>query len=454
MDERAEKGLARSAERQIDVDRLFSCVTAGESCSVVGLSNMGKSALLRLTYARGLAEQANARFFYVDCNRMLTMTDQGFYELILRCMLDDLRRDLNAGPAANQIAASYQKVTAAANSFQVSLGFSEGMTTLIEGSDRSIVLLMDEFDQPLRALDGRVLLNLRALSDRYPGRLCYVVATNQPLREIRCDPDVDEFCELFEHHVVYLSPLSEGATRDYVLYLAQHNGVTFDEQDIEFVQKKAGGHPGLVEAICDVLGAVTGKPLRDSTQNWIIHRDVSERLRTDGAVQNECVKLWNELTPEEQEGLVSLMSPQGAPPTEILESLEHKQLVCRNGDGYRFFGEVFEDFVRRQRVVRRGTKRHIRLDVESGEIWVDGKLIPTLTQLEHRLIMLLYGRLGKLVDKYEVVESVWGEGYIDEVDDARIEKLISRLRQKIEPDPANPRYLITLRGRGYKMIDE
>jgi hypothetical protein len=42
------------------------------------------------------------------------------------------------------------------------------------------------------------------------------------------------------------------------------------------------------------------------------------------------------------------------------------------------------------------------------------------------------------VDKYQIVTHVWGESYIDEVDDARIEKLISRLRQKIEPDPLHP----------------
>jgi DNA-binding response OmpR family regulator len=51
-----------------------------------------------------------------------------------------------------------------------------------------------------------------------------------------------------------------------------------------------------------------------------------------------------------------------------------------------------------------------------------------------------------------VVQAVWGEDYIDEIDDARIEKLVSRLRQKIEADPANPKYLLTIRGRGYKLV--
>jgi DNA-binding response OmpR family regulator len=59
--------------------------------------------------------------------------------------------------------------------------------------------------------------------------------------------------------------------------------------------------------------------------------------------------------------------------------------------------------------------------------------------------------MDKICDKYQIVEAVWGEEYIDEVDDARIEKLVSRLRKKIEPDPNEPRYLLTVRGRGYKL---
>ena len=65
---------------------------------------------------------------------------------------------------------------------------------------------------------------------------------------------------------------------------------------------------------------------------------------------------------------------------------------------------------------------------------------------------MLYGRLNHLCDKSQIVEAVWGEEYIDQVDDARIDKLLSRLRAKVEPDPRNPRYIITVRGRGYKLV--
>ena len=92
------------------------------------------------------------------------------------------------------------------------------------------------------------------------------------------------------------------------------------------------------------------------------------------------------------------------------------------------------------------------MDVDAGIVWVDGKPIPELTSLEYRLLLLLYGNLDRICDKYRIVEAVWSEEFLDEVDDARVEKLVSRLRQKIEPDPNEPQYLLTVRGRGYKLI--
>ena len=136
-----------------------------------------------------------------------------------------------------------------------------------------------------------------------------------------------------------------------------------------------------------------------------------------------------------------------------MDAVIAQRLVIGQGPERRIFARAFAEFVQRQNTVRRPGATGIRVDSESGEVWVNGVQAPTLTNLEYRLLLLLYGRLGKIVTKYDVVEAVWGEDYIDEVDDARIEKLVSRLRQKLEPDAADPRYVITVRGRGYKLVE-
>jgi hypothetical protein len=337
-----------------------------------------------------------------------------------------------------------------------------------------VVFLMDEIDEPVGGIDGRVFLNLRALKDKHGACLSYITATNRRLTQVAADSDVSEFGELFAHHILYISPLSPQEIADFAARFAAAEDVTFSDEDLAFIRAWSGGHPGLLEGTCRVLGLLTGRPARDRSQDWIIHRRAAEILVQDLNIQAECRKIWSDLTPGEQEALLHIElhhAGDQADEQEVvpeMDSVVAKHLVAEshvvNGaepqtlggvaqdSERRIFARCFDEFVLRQRVARRPGQGGVRLDPDSGEVWVQGAQVPTLTNLEYRLLLLLYGRLGKICSKYDVVEAVWGEDYIDEVDDARIEKLISRLRGKLEPDPNNPHYLLTVRGRGYKLV--
>lgn len=453
----------QSHPRFAEAHYLLTCIGNLQCAAVVGISNMGKTSLLRLLREPAVQEAhlgAAARDYalvYVDCNRILEMTERGFYELTLRCLLDDLAA--GGGLAAENalgeaLRAAYERLLHPGSSFDVPLGFNQGLTALAEGFGRRLVLMFDEFDEPLAAMDRRVFLNLRALKDQYPRRLSYIIATNRRLARVRDDKEVGEFTELFAHHTWYLGPLHEADAREFIIRFAAQEGVTFDEADIRFILERSGGHLGLLDAVCRALGEVTGEPTRTPSQDALIHRQVAEALARGGPAQAECRKIWADLSEEEQEALIALFT-SGAPlDAEALYSLRQKHVLLDGGEGEepRLFSQLFAEFVGRQRVVRRAGAGGVKVDVEAGEVTVDGRPIPPLTNLEYRLLLLLYGHLGKICDKYQVVQAVWGEDYIDEVDDARIEKLVSRLRQKIEADPANPKYLLTIRGRGYKLV--
>jgi hypothetical protein len=440
--------------RDTDVASIMECVEDGECCSIVGLSNTGKSTLLRsipspAVRRKYLGDRADEYIFvYIDFNLMLELTEQGFYELILRSTLAELKKlEIEQG-LLDRVEASYRNLVNPDNPFLVPLSFNEGLTALSEGLEQRVVLFFDEFDEPFAGLDERVLLNLRALKDKYGPRLSYVVATDQPLREQQRGEKVAEFCELFALNTLFLSALGRDDATQVIAQFAREEEVEFSADDVDFVMAQAGGHPGLLEATCRVLAEVSGDyPDSHRDQSYKL---VRERLDSDVSVRTECAKLWNGLTAEEQEALVAFVSKPGEPlDPELERSLRQKGIT---EDELSIFGQLFEGFARRQRLVKRGEPQGVRVDVDSGHVWVDGELVPDLTDLEYRLLLLLYGRLDKICDRYEIVESVWGEDYIDEVDDARIGKLVNRLRQKIEPDPSEPKYLITIRGRGYRLV--
>ncbi len=88
----------------------------------------------------------------------------------------------------------------------------------------------------------------------------------------------------------------------------------------------------------------------------------------------------------------------------------------------------------------------LTVDITERKIIADGKRIK-LTPREFRLFTLLVENAGRILTHKQLLEKVWGWEYTDDLDYVRI--YISHLRQKIEPDPSLPRYIITEPGVGY-----
>ena len=73
-----------------------------------------------------------------------------------------------------------------------------------------------------------------------------------------------------------------------------------------------------------------------------------------------------------------------------------------------------------------------------------------LTKTEFRLLVELASNPGKIFSREVLLERVWGLGYFG--DGRLVDVHVRRLRTKIEPDPANPRHVVTVRGLGYKLL--
>jgi two-component system, OmpR family, phosphate regulon response regulator OmpR len=88
-----------------------------------------------------------------------------------------------------------------------------------------------------------------------------------------------------------------------------------------------------------------------------------------------------------------------------------------------------------------------QFDHELGELTNKGKRVP-LTDAEVALLRALAARLGEVLSRETLSRSVGAA-----VNERAIDVQVTRLRRKIEPDPAFPRYLRTVRGQGYRLVD-
>jgi two-component system response regulator RegX3 len=91
----------------------------------------------------------------------------------------------------------------------------------------------------------------------------------------------------------------------------------------------------------------------------------------------------------------------------------------------------------------------IQMDVARHEVQVGGGVV-TFPPKEFELLELLLRRRGRLLTRDFLIEEVWGRDYVG--DTKTLDVHVKRLRQKIEDDPHQPEFLLTVRGLGYKFV--
>lgn len=91
----------------------------------------------------------------------------------------------------------------------------------------------------------------------------------------------------------------------------------------------------------------------------------------------------------------------------------------------------------------------IYLDASAREVWVLGqKVTRELSKLEFDFLSLLYARSGEVVPSDEIGVALWGAGGYDV---NMLHQLVARVKDKVEPDASQPRFVMNIRGVGYKL---
>jgi two-component system response regulator RegX3 len=93
----------------------------------------------------------------------------------------------------------------------------------------------------------------------------------------------------------------------------------------------------------------------------------------------------------------------------------------------------------------------VRMDVERHIVTVDDEPV-AFPLKEFELLELLLRNAGRVLTRGQLIDRVWGTDYVG--DTKTLDVHVKRVRAKIEPDPGNPTLLVTVRGLGYKLLDD
>ena len=95
--------------------------------------------------------------------------------------------------------------------------------------------------------------------------------------------------------------------------------------------------------------------------------------------------------------------------------------------------------------------KHLKIDMQRYEVWRNGDPIE-LTALEFKLLATLAAYAGMVLSREQLLEQVWGYDFYGE--ERVVDVHIGHIRQKLEANPADPQFVVTVRGVGYKFADD
>ena len=94
---------------------------------------------------------------------------------------------------------------------------------------------------------------------------------------------------------------------------------------------------------------------------------------------------------------------------------------------------------------------YLKIDFEKRMVYIDDKEVH-MTPIEYKLLVLLVSNQGKVLTHNQILSKIWGYGESGDANSLRV--FMATLRRKIEKDTANPRFIITEVGVGYRFAEE
>ncbi len=434
--------------REREVRTIMDAVAAGESCMIVGVGSVGKSNLLRFLQREDVHDlylgdhDTDALFVYVDANKMLELSMWGMMELMLHQLLIELT-GRGESQIVEKIDSLHERATQPETRLLTLRYLDRAIRMIIGRLGLTLVFLCDEFDMLAQHLTARAFNALRALRDDYKYRLTYVAATRMELKRALPLDVIEPLEELLTVNVVWLGPYQPDDARLMLGRLSRRHDVEVEEPAATMLLAQTGGHPGLLRAA-----------FHETRQLSAGETDQLEmKLRSSPRVRDECRRIWLSLDNDDHKTLAQIIAANALPhhlEAEVVR-LRQKGIIggpwVGRGD---IFSPLFAHFIKDDEP-EIGARLHV--DTSRKQVTVDGRPVEKLAPLEYLLIEYLYNHKGEVCSRDDILKHLYPKEMEDEgVSDNRLDSVLKRLRQRVEPEPSSPQFIITVHGLGLRLF--
>jgi hypothetical protein len=452
--------------RAKEVKLLTGWIMGGESGSVVGLPGGGRANLLSFLCYRPevvqsyLPSQARSVVLVpVDLNNLPATNLSSLYRVIIRAFYR-VRYQFN--PTLQQeITDIYQESRVLQDAFLAQSSLQD-LILLFQAQQIRVVLVLNRFDQFCQRATPAMVNTLRGLRDDFKDVLSYIVGMTQEVAYLPDRSILGEMYELLDSYICWVGAMSPEDARNLITRATRPAVQPPAEAEIRTMLALTGGYPALLRATC--YWWLT-------TENKLDQEVWLEVLLLERNIQHRLSQIWRGLTQEEQFTLSELQKLQTSggqlknsdkkyrnfvrEHQPIVSRLATKGLCWETEGCWRISAELLVAYV--ANVEGRGRGK-IWLDEKTAEIYQGHGLLQDLTSLEKSVLSFLikYPRISHT--KTDLIVNTWPDELRQQgVTDNSLYQVMLTLRKAIEPNPSEPVYLITWRGKpegGYQFFPE
>lgn len=418
--------------RQTEIKKILDYVAVGKFCQLVCVPGAGKATILRLiAHNRNLLKfhlkdkEKSLRFIYVNLLELANFEEAQVAKFLLIALDQKPQTDADLPVLTKQ--------------------FNETVNSRVSQGE-AIILLFDHFDQYQNRLSRSFYQILKSAKSLAKYKFSAIFASRRDLLDLLDEEIVKDYWDFFVDNTIYLKIYDKEATE----YLLNQIEKIFEKklsvgQKIKIV-KLTGGHAKLTKIITEL---VLGQKIELEQESILKNAQVRAAL----------YELWLALTSVEQHQLYELAknSENLGPFDEYLTKSDLiKPKVDTNplrprseASNLAFTIPIFGEFIG---FLAPSSEHKITYNPQTREILKGKNIISELlTAQEFRLVRFLLQNQGRIIERDELISAVWPDIKMTEaISDEAIDQMVFRLRKKIEDEPAKPKYIQTIKGRGLK----
>lgn len=415
-----------------EISKVIGFVKKGASSQVLGLPGVGKSRLLRLlAYNRKVREyhlenQEKYHFVYMDFSEVRNRPLSDVTKFILISLGYSLS-ERGMTNESTQINAFLKEAVEFNDELVLFQALKKTIDYLALEKDMTIVLLFDRLEQYSQDITEQFFINLKILRNRAKYKFSCVFALSRPIDLLIDVSTLAEFYEFLIGNSVFIK-LSHPNEPDFRLNYIEKVAGKKNEEAREELMKLTGGHGKLVKIAYEAVLSEEKIP-----------GDLEKFLLNHRQMRGALTEIWNFLTTEEQHIVKNLKNH-----TDQTKYLQLIGLIENN----KIAIPIFEAFVSTIEEKKEKLSYNEELnEIYKGEIVISDSLTPS----EFRLLKHLIVNKDRTVEKEEIINAVWTDLKTQAgVTDQALDQIVYRLRKKIESDPNNPQYVLTVKGKGLK----